>query len=390
MANTNSHFQDLQSAYIFPIIEKKLLELQKEHPNQKVLNLGIGDVALPLAAPIAEAICQATREMTERPIGYGPCEGYSFLREKIWEEEYADFGIEVEEIFISSGTNPDAAAVQELFDDASTIAIPDPSYPVYRDASLLSGKKIYYLSTTEETGFIPQPPEHPVDLVYLCTPSNPTGVALTKQDMEKWIAWAKKHRAILLIDNVYNAFISSEEVPPSIYALEGGREVAIEMRSFSKSAGFTGLRCSYITVPKTLHLKELHSYWIKRHDITTNGIAYPIQKGALATFSSETKQLLKEQIATYQKASQILRDCLDSMGQTYFGGIDAPYIFWKVPEGMNSFSFFDQLLTQSKIVTIPGSGFGPGGEGFVRLSCFLSETLAKETAHALHHHLCPA
>ncbi len=382
----NPHFQKLKTAYIFPIIEKKLAELQKEHPNQKIINLGVGDVSLPLAPKVAEAICAATQEMTREARGYGPCGGYDFLKEAICKNEYVQFGISPDEIFISDGANADISCLQELFDENAVVAIPKPSYPVYRDATLLSGKKLVFLTLTEEEGFIPRPPKERVDLVYLCTPCNPTGVAMNKIDLEEWIVWAKENRCILLIDNVYNAFASSDEIPPSIYALEGADEVAIEIRSFSKCAGFTGLRCGYSVIPKTLHVSELNSLWQKQIDIKTNGISYPIQKGAEACYRPDVREELQEQIATYQMSAKVLRETLITHHQTFFGGENAPYIWWKTPDGMDSWEFFDQLLTTSRIVTIPGSGFGPSGEGYVRLSCFLSNPLAQEAAHALQHH----
>ncbi len=438
----NPHFQKLKTAYIFPIIENKLAELQKDHPNQKIYNLGVGDVSLPLAPKVAEAICAATQEMTREARGYGPCGGYDFLKEAICKNEYVQFGISPDEIFISDGANADISCLQDLFGENASVAIPEPSYPVYRDATLLSGKKLVFLPLTEEEGFIPRPPKRlsansfhqdwkqsfslgslsstytslsklapvsrksskekifvpsgksnsqtvskeRVDLVYLCTPCNPTGVAMNKNDLEEWIVWAKENRCILLIDNVYNAFASSDEIPPSIYALDGADEVAIEIRSFSKWAGFTGLRCGYSVIPKTLHVSELNSLWQKQIDIKTNGISYPIQKGAEACYRPDVCEELQEQIATYQMSAKVLRETLITHHQTFFGGENAPYIWWKTPDGMDSWEFFDQLLTTSRIVTIPGSGFGPSGEGYVRLSCFLSNPLAQEAAHALQHH----
>ena len=386
----SSHFDKLQTAYIFPIIERKLAEVQKAHPNQKVLNLGIGDIALPLSPVVAKAICSATMEMTEQPRGYGPCGGYAFLKEAIWKNEYATFGIETDEIFISDGANPDASSIQEIISDGATVLVTDPSYPVYRDANLIAGKKVLTLPLKEEEGFVPRPPKERADLVYLCTPSNPTGVAMNRQDLSEWISWAKKHRSLLITDNVYQAFATSEEVPASIYELDGSHEVAIEIRSFSKWAGFTGLRCGYMVVPKGLHISGLHAQWTKRVDIKTNGIAYPIQRGAEAAYSPEAKLELATQLESYQASAHILRSTLDQMDQVFYGGVDAPYIFWKTPEGVDSWAFFDALLEQSRIIAIPGRGFGPCGEGFVRLSCFLSPTTAQEAAHAILHHFSPA
>lgn len=385
MVQACSYFEDLKSAYIFPVIEKKVAQLEKEHPNQKVLNLGIGDVGLPLAPLIAGAIQEAVKEMAERPIGYGPGEGLSFLRKTIHEHEYARFGIEEDEIFISSGAGPDCATILGLFDPNAVVAMADPTYPAYRDATIMSGRKIHYIPVTETDHFCMRPQKEAVDLVYICTPSNPTGVALTQTHLEEWVAWAKHHKAILLIDNVYNCFVTSDDVPDSIYAVEGADEVAIEMRSFSKSAGFTGLRCGYSVVPKRLHLPMLHDNWNRMVNILTNGVAYPIQKGAQACYTDEGKQQLKEQIAVYQASAKRLRSALENAGQIVYGGVNSPYLFLKGANGETSWELFDELLERARLVTVPGSGFGPCGEGFVRLSSFISETVANEAADALHH-----
>jgi len=378
----NSHFKKLKTAYIFPIIEKKLAELEKEHPNQKVYNLGIGDVSLPLAPKVADAICAATREMTDKPRGYGPCGGYDFLKKAIQKHEYPQF--ELDEIFISDGANTDASSIQELFQEKSSVVITDPTYPVYRDACLIGGKELITIPLLESEAFIPRPPTEGADLAYLCTPCNPTGVAMNRNDLAEWITWAKKHSAVLVLDNVYNAFVSSEAIPSSIYELEGAREVAIEIRSFSKRAGFTGLRCGYMVIPK--ELGEINTLWQKRIDIKTNGVSFPIQKGAAACFEEEVKKQLDEQLSVYKSSAKILRDALCELGQTFYGGENAPYIWWKTPDGLDSWAFFDELLTRSKILGIPGSGFGPAGEGYLRLSCFISNPLATEAADALHHH----
>lgn len=382
----NPHFQKLQTAYIFPIIERKLLELQKDHPNQKIFNLGVGDISLPLLPEIAKAISDATYQMTQEPIGYGPCGGYPFLKEIICHNEYAPFGVTPDEIFISDGTNTDASSIQELFDQQTTVLVTEPTYPVYRDANLIAGKKVEFLQLTEKEGFIPRPPKERADLVYLCTPCNPTGVTMNREELSHWIDWARQNKSILVLDNVYNAFISSEDIPSSIYALEGAKEVAIELRSFSKWAGFTGLRCSYMIIPKQLHLEQLNQLWAKRMDIKTNGISYPIQKGAAVCYDKSVKEKLQNQVAMYQKSSIILRETLHTLDQTFFGGEHSPYIWWKTPSQKNSWEFFDELLEGSRIISIPGSGFGKQGEGYVRLSCFVSPSLAQEAAYALQHH----
>ena len=386
MCKANSHFQKLKTAYIFPIIEKKLAKLQEEHPNQKVINLGVGDISLPLAPAIAQAFQQAIEEMCEKPRGYGPCEGYPFLRDTISAQEYAHYGIGSEEIFISEGANADISSLLTLFDDSCTVLVSEPSYPVYRDASLIAGKTLLTLHLKEEGGFIPRPPPYRADLVYLCTPSNPIGVALNEAHLSEWIEWAKKHRSFLILDNVYQRFVTTPSIPPSIYSLEGGKEVAIEMRSFSKWAGFTGLRCGYTVVPKTLHDPKLNSFWAKLIDIQRNGISYPIQRAAEACYTPQVQKQLSEQLDIYSNSALRIREVLEELGQTFFGGVDSPYIWWKVPAGRTSWEFFDELLTKARLLTIPGSGFGPTGEGYVRLSCFQTEETAREAANALRHH----
>lgn len=383
MATLNPHFSKLKNSYIFPMIEEKLEEYKKLHPDVEILNLGVGDVAFPLAKAIASAICAAVQEMTTHTRGYGPSSGHAFLREAICSNEYAQYGITPDEVFISDGTNSDASSIQELFASSSVVAISDPSYPVYVDANIIAGKEILLIPTTDQEDFIFRPPQEHADLVYLCTPSNPTGVALTRAHLQEWIDWAKKEKAILIIDNVYHAFISSEEIPSSIYELKGAKEVAIEARSFSKTAGFTGLRCGYMVLPKTLHIPNLHSMWERRTSAKSNGVSYPIQRGAEACFSKQGKEEIQAQIAHYASSANILRQTLQKQNQTFYGGIHSPYIFWKTPEGMSSWEFFDKLLETCQIVAIPGSGFGPSGEGYLRLSCFISEEVAKRASQKI-------
>lgn len=375
MSKVNPHFQRLKSAYIFPVIEQKLAELKKENPHVEILNFGVGDIALPLCPSIAAAINEATMEMTtkEGMRGYGPSEGYLFLREAILKNLYSSYNFSPDEIFISEGTNTDIGAIQDLFDNQCTIAVPDPSYPAYRDISLLSGKEVFFLPCLAQNGCIPRPPKERADLVYLCNPSNPTGVAFSKNDLKIWVDWARENRAILCIDSVYSSFIRSKGIPQSIYAIDGAKEVAIEMNSFSKCAGFTGLRCGYMILPKALKSSEnisLNALWKKRTSIKSNGVSYPIQKGALAAFSKKGKQETLEQINTYLEVGKILRNCLEQGEQTFFGGMDCPYIFWQIPKGFSSWTFFDKLLEHCQIIGIPGNGFGEHGEGFLRLSCF--------------------
>ena len=382
----NPHYKEFKKPYIFPIIEKKLREVQKEHPNQKIFNLGVGDICLPLAPLVGRAIQHAIDDMTTEVHGYGPAEGYSFLREAICVNEYASYGISPTEIFISDGASSDAAFIQELFDISCTVGVIDPTYPVYQDSAILSGKKVIVIPSYATDHFLPPPPSKKIDLVYLCTPNNPTGTAFNTFQLQEWVLWAKRNHTVLIIDNVYNAFITSDEIPPSIYAIEGAREVAIEIRSFSKWAGFTGLRCASMVIPHSLHYGELNSFWKQRINIKFNGVAYPIQKGAQACYQPEVRKQLSQQIKVYQSSAKILSTTLREHDQIFFGGENAPYIWWKIPPRMTSWEFFDSLLKTSRILAIPGSGFGKCGEGYIRLSCFLNPQFAQEAAHALHNY----
>lgn len=373
MAKLNSHYKKLKRQYIFPIIDAKLAELKEKHPGVKILNLGVGDISLPLAPSIGEAICKATLEMQQTPRGYGPSEGYYFLREAIANHEYV--GIHADEIFISDGANTDAANIQELFSTNNIVGITDPTYPVYLDSNIMAGRsaKIILLPCTEKTGFCPVPPEFHCDFVYLCSPNNPTGVAMTRKQLEAWVAYAKKENAILLVDNAYDAFITSPDVPKTIFEINGAKDVAIEFRSFSKSAGFTGLRCAYTVLPKSVHKGKIYPLWVRRQNTKSNGVAYPIQRAAEAVFSPQGQKETKAQVAAYLESAKILREGLLKSNYTCHGGIDSPYVWWKVPAAMTSWQFFDKLLAQCHLISIPGSGFGQHGEGYVRLSAFTTD-----------------
>jgi len=372
MAKLNRFFAELKREYIFPIIEFKLEALKKSHPHASIVNLGVGDIALPLAPSIGAEIRRAVSEMeTSQGIrGYGPTEGYTFLREAIAQHQYASTGIEAGEIFISDGANPDTANFLELFDQECRIGLTDPTYPVYLDANILAGRgsRIELLPCLEENGFAPLFPKTRCDYIYLCTPNNPTGVALNRQQLEAWVEYAHANETVLLIDNAYEAFVTSPDIPKTVYEIAGAKEVAIEFRSFSKTAGFTGLRCAYTIVPKATG--ALHSLWAKRQAIKTNGVSYPIQRGAAAVFSPQGKKETQGQIANYLAQANLLKRGLSRLGHTCFGGIDSPYVWWKTPRGMKSWEFFDQLLRDLHLISIPGSGFGAHGEGFVRLSAF--------------------
>lgn len=389
MPKLNPFFTQLRKSYIFSTIEQKLRELKEKQPHLSVINLGIGDISQPLASVIGEAISRATLEMCQQKDlkGYGPSEGYLFLRKKICDEEYASLGFSPEEIFISDGINSDIVDIQDLFSPDSHVGVPDPAYPAYLDSSILEGRKhhVTTLACLEENNFLPKPPKESLDWVYLCSPNNPTGTAFTKEQWREWVDWAKKHQAILLVDAAYHAFIQSSDVPKSIYEIPGAKEVAIEFRSFSKQAGFTGLRCSYTVIPKDLtgmldgKAQALHPLWMRRQAIKFNGVAYPIQKGAEAVFSKEGKEQINKQLHSYMQAAALLKKGLQDAGFSCFGGKDAPYIWWKNPKGLSSWEFFDQLLNRCQIICIPGVGFGMHGEGFVRLSAFTSPEIAQKT-----------
>ena len=380
MANINPQFNALKREYIFPIIEKKLFELRAKWPEATILNFGVGDIALPLAPTVAHAICKATQEMAKEESlrGYGPSEGYAFLREAIAKAEYASLGIGPDEIFISDGANSDTANILEIFHPKAEIAIADPTYPVYLDSSILSGKRkrILLLPCVKETNFLPRPPQERCELVYLCSPNNPTGTAMHRQELQAWIDYARENEAVLLYDNAYAAFVRSPDVPKSIFEIEGAKEVAIEFKSFSKSAGFTGLRCAYTVLPKAVWGKNgkkripLHSLWMRRQSCKTNGVAYPIQRGAEAVFTPSGQQETRAQVESYLVTGQFLLRELKKLGFEVYGGEDSPYLWWKTPNAMPSWAFFDLLLEKCHLICIPGKGFGQHGEGFVRLSAF--------------------
>jgi LL-diaminopimelate aminotransferase len=392
MVKINGYFQKLSSTPVFPIIDQKLAYLKEKGLAATILNLGVGDIAAPLAPTIIEAICKATYEMgkAETLHGYGPPEGYLFLREAIASNEYFNLNISADEIFISDGINTDIVNILDLFSLQNTIAIPDPCYPVYLEACLIAGrgKKVSLLPCTEESGFLPDLPKKSCDIVFLCSPHNPTGVAFTKDALSEWVSWAKQQGTILLYDSAYAAFINSKNIPRSIYEIEGAKEVAIEFCSFSKSAGFTGLRCAYAVVPHALSglqgkkRRSLNALWLRRQNSKFNGVAYPIQRGAEAALHSKGKAEIHQQILTYLMHAKQLREGLLAAGYSICGGIDSPYIWWKTPAKLSSWEFFNHLLDRCQLLTIPGSGFGIYGEGYLRLSAFTSESIIKK---ALNH-----
>lgn len=391
MAKINSNYQKLQAGYLFPEIGRRVRAFAAENPSAKILRLGIGDVVLPLPEPIVSALKNAADEMSRKENfkGYGPEQGYDFLLQAV-AAHYQSQGanVEADEVFISDGSKCDTANIQEIFSTDNTIAVTDPVYPVYVDTNVMAGRtgvaepsgrygKLVYLPTTAENGFDPPLPEGKVDIVYLCSPSNPTGAVMSRGSLEKWVRYAKENEAVILFDAAYEAFIRDPGQVHSIYEIEGARDVAIEFRSLSKTAGFTGVRCAYTVVPKTLKARNdkdelvgLHGLWLRRQTTKFNGVSYPIQKAAEAVFSPEGKKAVEANIAYYMENARIIREGLAAAGLTVYGGVNAPYIWLKVPGGLTSWDFFDKLLREAHVVGTPGAGFGSCGEGYFRLSAF--------------------
>ena len=393
MININENFLNLQDSYLFSTIAKKVAEFSKVNPEKKIIKLGIGDVTRPIVPAVIEAMHKAVDEMAEQNSfkGYGPEQGYEFLREKISENDYKKRGIDIEidEIFVSDGAKCDCGNIVDIFGIDNKIAITDPVYPVYLDTNVMSGRSgkydektgkyenIVYMPATAENNFVPELPKEKVDIIYLCFPNNPTGTTLPKEELKKCVEYAKENSAIILYDSAYEAFISDENVPHSIYEIEGAKDVAIEFRSFSKTAGFTGVRCAYAVVPKNLYgftkdgeKVSINKLWNRRQCTKFNGVSYVVQKGAEAVYSKEGQEQIKENISYYMENARIIREGLEKAGFTVFGGKNAPYIWLKVPEGLSSWEFFDKLLTEANVVGTPGVGFGPSGEGYFRLTAF--------------------
>ncbi len=391
MAHSNKNYLELPKSYFFVEIAQKVAEYKKLHPNQDIIRLSVGDVTRPLVPAVIQALHSAVDEMakTETFQGYGPEQGQNFLIDAICYNDYTSRGIHIEpdEIFISDGSKCDVANFQELFDPYDRVAVVDPVYPVYIDSNVMSGRlgyfsnnrweKLIYLPCTAENNFIPELPKQNPDLIYLCYPNNPTGTVLSKDDLKKWVTYAHDVNAIILFDAAYEAFITDPSIPHSIFEIDGAREVAVEFRSFSKTAGFTGLRCAYSIVPKDLKvqtqegvLQSLNTMWKRRQTTKYNGCSYIVQKGATAVFTPEGKKQIQENIQYYMNNAKIIQTSLEKIGITTVGGINAPYVWLKTPEKMSSWEFFDLLLNKTGIVGTPGIGFGPHGEGYFRLTGF--------------------
>lgn len=388
MATINENYLNLQGSYLFQTVARKVREFEAGNPDARLIKLGIGDVTQPIAPAILNAMHKAVDEMGAANTfhGYAPDLGYEFLRTAIVENEYRKRGIDIEpdEIFVSDGAKSDCSNIQEIFDQNNLVAVCDPVYPVYVDSNVMAGrsgafneeKKLYsnliYMPCTESNGFIPDFPKINPDLIYLCFPNNPTGVAITKERLQAWVDYALKVGAVILYDAAYEAYISDDTLPHSIFECSGAEYCAIEFRSFSKNAGFTGLRLGFTVISKKLKLsgKSVHAMWARRHGTKYNGAPYIIQRAGEAVYSPEGNQQIKAQIATYMKNAQFLKTALKDAGYTVYGGENAPYIWLKTPNGLSSWDFFDLLLNKAGIVGTPGSGFGPNGEGFFRLTAF--------------------
>ena len=391
MININENFLNLQDSYLFSTVAKKVEEFQKNNPDKKVIKLGIGDVTKPIVPAVIEAMHKATDELAtaETFRGYGPEQGYDFLRNAIMENDFKGLGIEADEIFVSDGAKCDCGNIVDIFCKKNKVAITDPVYPVYLDTNVMSGRSgiynkengmyehIVYMPVTKENGFVPELPKEPVDMIYLCFPNNPTGTVLKKEELKKFVDYAKENKAIILFDAAYEIFITEEDIPHSIYEIEGAKDVAIEFRSFSKTAGFTGVRCAYAVVPKTIfgYTKDgekvsLNKLWNRRTTTKFNGVSYVVQRAAEATYSEEGRKQILENIKYYQDNAKIIKDGLQEAGFEVFGGVNSPYIWLKTPNNMKSWDFFDKLLEEANVVGTPGSGFGPSGEGYFRLTAF--------------------
>ena len=385
MAKVNENFFNLKSNHLFETVAQKKDEYIKNHPDCKMIHLGIGDVTLPLVPCVIDAMHKAVDELSkvESFRGYGLVPGYDFLRKKISENEYKkrDINIDYTEIFVADGTKNDVGNVIELFSENNSIAIADPVYPVYRDTNIMAGRiKTVYLECKEKNNFVPQLPNEKVDMIYICCPNNPTGTVLSKKDLQMWVNYAKESKAVILFDSVYESFITDPEIPHSIYEVEGAKEVAIEFRSFSKLAGFTGVRCSFMVIPDELMVyKEngekvkLQDLWIRRQSSKFGGVSYITQRGAEAVYTDEGMKQVHKNINYYLENGKYMKKELEKLGFTVYGGTNSPYLWVKVPNGETSWSFFDKLLNEANVVTTPGAGFGKCGEGFIRITSFGSK-----------------
>jgi LL-diaminopimelate aminotransferase len=403
MTYINDNYLKLTAGYLFAEIARRVKKFCDENPSAKVIRLGIGDVTEPLGSAVIQAMHAAVDEMAVRSSfrGYGPEQGYDFLREAIAKNDYQSRGanIDADEIFVSDGSKCDSANVLDIFGAGNVVAVLDPVYPVYVDTNVMAGHTgpadatgryggLVYLPATAENDFVPDLPRQRVDLIYLCYPNNPTGMVATKEMLKRWVGYAHENGSIILYDAAYEAYITDPSIPHSIYEIDGARDVALEFRSFSKTAGFTGVRCAFTVIPKGLKGKtrdgreaSIHSLWNRRHSTKFNGVSYPVQRGAEAIYSPEGKRQIRETIDFYMTNAKLVRESLTKLGIKVYGGVNAPYVWLKTPGKLSSWDFFDKLLQEAQLVGTPGSGFGTCGEGYFRLSAFNSRANVEEATH---------
>ncbi len=388
MVKVNENFLKLPGSYLFSEVARRINAYTAVHPEAKIIKLSIGDVTRPLVPEVIKAMHAAVEEQgtIEGFHGYGPEQGYEFLREAIAQGDYAARGVDVQpgEIFVSDGAKSDCGNIGDIFGVDNVVAVCDPVYPVYVDTNAMAGRageyqealgkwnRLIYMPCVEENGFSPEPPKEIPDIIYLCSPNNPTGAVIGREKLKVWVDYANAHGSVILYDSAYEAFITSEDVPHTIFEIDGARTCAIEFRSFSKTAGFTGNRCAYTVVPMDLERGgvKLNTLWNRRQTTKFNGVPYVVQRGAAAIYTEEGRKQIRANIDYYRANAKVIREGLASAGLTCFGGVDAPYIWLKTPEGVGSWEFFDRILAEANVATTPGAGFGPSGEGYVRLTTF--------------------
>ncbi len=385
----NSNFNNINESYLFSTVAKKVNDYTAAHPGKKVLRLGIGDVTLPLAPEVIKALHAAVDDMSKKETfrGYGPEQGYGFLKDGI-RGYYGSRGISLDsdEIFVSDGAKSDLGNILDIFSKDNVVLVPDPVYPVYVDTNAMAGRKVVFAAANKENGFLPMPDNNvDADIIYICSPNNPTGAAYTRAQLKEWVDYANKKGAVILYDAAYECFITDDNLARSIYQVGGAKTCAIEFCSFSKTAGFTGTRCGYTVVPKSLEKDGLNAnkMWLRRQTTKFNGVPYIVQRGAAAVFSEQGQKEIRTNIAYYQYNAKLIAECMDRLGIWYTGGKNSPYIWLRCPNGMGSWEFFDYLLENAQVVGTPGAGFGENGEGFFRLTAFGSEEVTKEAVSRL-------
>jgi len=387
--NFNKNFNDVADSYLFAEVANRVAAYTKNHPDKKIIKLGIGDVTLPLVPEVISAMHGAVDDMSKQETfkGYGPYEGYDFLRESI-RSYYKENGVNLalSEIFVSDGAKSDLGNILDIFSAENTVLIPDPVYPVYVDTNLMAGRKIIFADATEKNGFLPMP-DYSVDcdIIYICSPNNPTGAAYTKAQLKEWVDYAISKNAVILYDAAYECFVSDGALARSIFQIEGAKKCAIEFCSFSKIAGFTGTRCGYTVVPEELEKDGFNANkaWLRRQSTKFNGVPYVVQKGAAAVFTQKGMKEIKKNLSYYMDNAKVIADCMDDLGIWYTGGKNSPYIWLKCPNGMGSWEFFDYLLNNAQVVGTPGAGFGRNGEGYFRLTAFGSKEGTKEAVERI-------